>query len=97
MQLSACYFCSTQSGTMLPALQNGVLKQKIDGANTPALSQYIVQFTPVSADTDDLAVSVQAAHQLESLCASSKCCPKPLTRTGGPCRTTLSTSKELPG
>ena len=43
---------------MLPALQNGILKQKIEGANTPALSQYIVQFTPVSADSDDLAVSL---------------------------------------
>ena len=42
---------------MLLALQNGILKQKIEGANTPALSQYIVQITPVSADTDDLAVS----------------------------------------
>ena len=56
---------------MLPALQNGILKQKIEGANTPALSQYIVQFTPVSADTDDLAVSIEAMHQLS-------CCTSPV-------------------
>ncbi len=60
---------------MLPALQNGILKQKIEGANTPALSQYIVQFTPVSADTDDLAVSLQAKHQLKRLCTSSSPVP----------------------
>ena len=62
---------SEQYQPMLPALQNGILKQKIEGANTPALSQYIVQFTPVSADTDDLAVSLQAKHQLKRLCTSS--------------------------
>ena len=81
----------------LPALQNGILKQKIEGANTPALSQYIVQFTPVSADTDDLAVSLQATHKLKKLMRQLKSCPNPLTRAGGPCRRTLSASKGLPG
>ena len=78
-RLSPWYFCSTHSSCTspycLPALQNGILKQKIEGANTPALSQYIVQFTPVSADTDDLAVSLRATYQLEKLCASSSPVP----------------------
>ena len=47
-----------------PRLQNGNLKQKIAGADTPLLSSQILQLTPISADTDDLAVSAVPWHHL---------------------------------
>lgn len=37
-------------------VQNGQLKAKIDGANTPALSSQILSLTPANADVDDLEV-----------------------------------------
>ena len=36
--------------------QNGTLKHKVHGANTPALAQYIYELTPNNADADDLEV-----------------------------------------
>lgn len=36
--------------------RNGALKQQIEGANTPALRNSILELTPLSADTDDLEV-----------------------------------------
>jgi len=38
-------------------LQNGNLKHKVQGADTPLLSSQVLQLTPITADTDDLAVS----------------------------------------
>jgi hypothetical protein len=40
--------------------QNGTLKHKVYGANTPALAQYIYELTPNNADADDLEVSFTA-------------------------------------
>ena len=38
-------------------LQNGQLKAKIEGVNTPTLSAQIMSLTPANADMDDLEVS----------------------------------------
>ena len=38
-------------------LQNGNLKHKVQGADTPLLSSQVLQLTPITADADDLAVS----------------------------------------
>ena len=39
-------------------VQNGNLKHKVQGADTPLLSSQVLQLTPITADTDDLAVSI---------------------------------------
>jgi len=43
--------------SQVPSLQNGNLKHKVEGADTPLLSSQVLQLTPITADTDDLAVS----------------------------------------
>ena len=47
-------------------LQNGNLKTKIQGADTPLLSSQVIQLTPITADTDDLAVCITHAQHLFS-------------------------------
>ena len=47
-------------------MQNGNLKQKVQGADTPLLSSQVLQLTPMTADTDDLAVSYM--HQQQHAC-----------------------------
>ncbi len=42
------------SATICP--QNGQVKARIEGANTPALNQQILALTPANADVDDLEV-----------------------------------------
>ena len=42
--------------TCVFVLQNGQLKAKIEGANTPALNTQILALTPANADVDDLEV-----------------------------------------
>lgn len=37
-------------------LQNGLLKAKVEGANTPALAHQILTYVPANADMDDLEV-----------------------------------------
>jgi hypothetical protein len=54
--------CSTQALNPKYAIsqsrtQNGQLKSKIEGANTPLLSSQILTWTPANADMDDLEVS----------------------------------------
>ncbi|KAK9820587.1 hypothetical protein WJX72_011984 [[Myrmecia] bisecta] len=34
--------------------RNGILKQKVEGANTPLLSTLITQLTPITAESDDI-------------------------------------------
>ena len=50
------YWLPVQSSLCF-ALQNGNLKHKVQGADTPLLSSQVLQLTPITADTDDLAVS----------------------------------------
>ncbi len=47
-------------------LQNGNLKHKVQGADTPLLSSQVLQLTPITADTDDLAVSIVLNNMLHS-------------------------------
>jgi len=37
-------------------MQNGLLKAKVEGANTPALAHQILTYVPANADMDDLEV-----------------------------------------
>lgn len=46
------------ASVFVPAAQNGQLKAKIDGANTPMLSSQITALTPANADMDDLEVGL---------------------------------------
>ncbi|GMH34335.1 hypothetical protein BSKO_02169 [Bryopsis sp. KO-2023] len=34
--------------------RNGALKQKVEGANTPSLKNFIMELTPMTADADEL-------------------------------------------
>lgn len=55
-----CYHCLTSGQLALSQvclLQNGNLKHKVQGADTPLLSSQVLQLTPITADTDDLTVS----------------------------------------
>ena len=51
-------------------MQNGNLKHKIQGADTPLLSSQVLQLTPMTADSDDLAV--RCICQL--CCLPNQCC-----------------------
>ncbi len=63
------YHCPTFGRRPLPQLcllQNGNLKHKVQGADTPLLSSQVLQLTPITADTDDLAVSGVLNNMLHS-------------------------------
>ena len=77
----------TISTRLCVVAQNGNLRQKIAGADTPLLSSHILQLTPISADTDDLAVrkaeiKVHVATQVATVFCNlwpRRCCDVSMT------------------
>lgn len=58
--LQACTITCMHPHSYIPCflshVQNGLLKAKVEGANTPALTTHIMAFVPANADMDDLEV-----------------------------------------
>ena len=63
-------------------MQNGNLKHKVQGADTPLLSSQVLQLTPMTADSDDLAVSCTCQLTSALLTVKSMLFALPCQQTG---------------